>query len=146
MAETTVMICWVVLKKVPTIEEQLKVTTMVIAIVMIELLLPKILLPIEVIPIGCIVWTLAFLIDSWILFTRQQTKKPFYPGPSPVRNDISEQLTNENNARDQQQQHQHHGQAQQHQQGSEQSSQRVLSEPPSSIPLQITETRNPIVP
>ena len=59
MAETTVMICWVVLKKVPTIEEQMKVTTMVIAIVMIELLLPKILLPIEVIRIGCIVWTLA---------------------------------------------------------------------------------------
>lgn len=40
-------------------------------------------------------------------------------GPSPVRNDISEQLTNENNARDQQGQ-------------SEQSSQRLLSEPPSS--------------
>ena len=60
MAETTAMICWVVLEKVPTIEEQMKVTTMVIAIVMIELLLPKILLPIEVIRIGCIVWTLAF--------------------------------------------------------------------------------------
>ncbi|CAX42616.1 ubiquitin-protein ligase, putative [Candida dubliniensis CD36] len=40
-------------------------------------------------------------------------------GPSPVRNDISEQLTNENNARDQQGQ-------------SEQSSQRLSSEPPSS--------------
>jgi len=68
--------------------------------------------------------------DTFLRGSRQRNHST--PGPSPVRNDISEQLTNENNARDQQHQHQHHGQAQQHQQGSEQSSQRVLSEPPSS--------------